>query len=70
MTRAGNIFKFFAGECLRLSGDYLPSVRPGVNVEVTREALGVVGLITRGTSRSRSLPGKSLRPWPTATAWC
>ncbi len=46
VTRAGNIFKFFAGECLRLSGDYLPSVRPGVNVEVTREALGVVGLIT------------------------
>ncbi|MCY1397682.1 Aldehyde dehydrogenase, thermostable [compost metagenome] len=46
VTRAGNIFKFFAGECLRLSGDYLPSVRPGVHVEVTREALGVVGLIT------------------------
>ena len=46
VSRAGNIFKFFAGECLRLSGDYLPSVRPGVHVEVTREALGVVGLIT------------------------
>ena len=46
VTRAGNIFKFFAGECLRISGDYIPSVRPGVNVEVTREALGVVGLIT------------------------
>ncbi|TLP69767.1 aldehyde dehydrogenase family protein [Pseudomonas nitroreducens] len=44
--RAGNIFKFFAGECLRLAGDLLPSVRPGVNVEVTREAVGVVGLIT------------------------
>ena len=43
---AGNIFKFFAGECLRLSGDYVPLVRPGVNVEVTRDALGVVGLIT------------------------
>ena len=46
VTRAGNIFKFFAGECLRISGDYIPSVRPGVNVDVTREALGVVGLIT------------------------
>jgi alpha-ketoglutaric semialdehyde dehydrogenase len=46
VTRAGNIFKFFAGEALRLSGDFIPSVRPGVNVEVTREALGVVGLIT------------------------
>jgi len=46
--KSGNegVFKFFAGECLRLSGDYVPSVRPGVNVEVTREALGVVGLIT------------------------
>jgi acyl-CoA reductase-like NAD-dependent aldehyde dehydrogenase len=45
-TRAGHIFKFFAGECLRLSGDTLPSVRPGIGVEVTREPLGVIGLIT------------------------
>ena len=44
--RAGQIFKFFAGECLRLSGEMLPSVRPGVGVEITREPLGVVGLIT------------------------
>ena len=46
VARAGNIFKFFAGEALRLSGDVVPSVRPGVGVEVTREALGVIGLIT------------------------
>ncbi|MET1078020.1 MAG: aldehyde dehydrogenase family protein [Pseudomonas sp.] len=46
VSRAGNIFKFFAGECLRQSGDLLTSVRPGVSVEVTREPLGVVGLIT------------------------
>ncbi|MEK1904551.1 MAG: aldehyde dehydrogenase family protein [Pseudomonas sp.] len=46
VSRAGNIFKFFAGECLRLAGEILPSVRPGVSVEVTREPLGVVGLIT------------------------
>jgi alpha-ketoglutaric semialdehyde dehydrogenase len=44
--RAGAIFKFFAGEALRVGGDVIPSVRPGVGVEVTREALGVVGLIT------------------------
>lgn len=44
--RAGQIFKFFAGEALRLSGEILGSVRPGLNVEVTREPLGVVGLIT------------------------
>ncbi len=45
-ARAGAIFKFFAGECLRLSGETLPSVRPGIGVEITREPLGVVGLIT------------------------
>jgi aldehyde dehydrogenase (NAD+) len=45
-VRAGQIFKFFAGECLRLSGEVLPSVRPGIGIEITREPLGVVGLIT------------------------
>jgi alpha-ketoglutaric semialdehyde dehydrogenase len=45
-VRAGHIFKFFAGEVLRLSGEKLPSVRPGVDVEITREPIGVVGLIT------------------------
>ncbi|MBV5293636.1 MAG: aldehyde dehydrogenase family protein [Curvibacter lanceolatus] len=45
-TRAGQIFKFFAGECLRLAGEAIPSVRPGIGVEVTREPIGVVGLIT------------------------
>ncbi|MFZ2989358.1 aldehyde dehydrogenase family protein [Ideonella sp.] len=44
--RAGAIFKFFAGEALRQAGDLLASVRPGVRVEVTREPIGVVGLIT------------------------
>lgn len=46
VSRAGNIFKFFAGECLRLTGEVLPSVRPGVGVEITREPVGVVGIIT------------------------
>jgi acyl-CoA reductase-like NAD-dependent aldehyde dehydrogenase len=45
-TRAGNIFKFFAGEAVRLEGELVPSVRPGIEVEITREALGVIGLIT------------------------
>jgi aldehyde dehydrogenase (NAD+) len=45
-VRAAHIFKFFAGEALRLSGEKLPSVRPGVDVEITREPIGVVGLIT------------------------
>lgn len=46
VARAGQIFKFFAGEALRQRGDKLASVRPGVEVEVTRSPLGVVGLIT------------------------
>ncbi|MDO5624097.1 MAG: aldehyde dehydrogenase family protein [Pseudomonadota bacterium] len=46
VARAGQIFKFFAGEALRLGGETVPSVRPGVGVEITREPLGVVGLIT------------------------
>jgi alpha-ketoglutaric semialdehyde dehydrogenase len=45
-VRAGHIFKFFAGEALRLYGEKVPSVRPGVDVEITREPIGVVGLIT------------------------
>ena len=45
-ARAGYIFKFFAGECLRLGGEVLPSVRPNIGVEITREPMGVVGLVT------------------------
>ncbi|MFC2250146.1 aldehyde dehydrogenase family protein [Labrys portucalensis] len=46
VARAGQIFGFFAGEALRLAGEIIGSVRPGVGVEVTREGIGVVGLIT------------------------
>jgi len=45
VVRAGNIFKFFGGEVLRRAGELLPSVRPGIDVEITREPLGVVGII-------------------------
>jgi alpha-ketoglutaric semialdehyde dehydrogenase len=44
--RAAWIFKFFAGETLRIAGEHLRSVRPGVDVDVVREPLGVVGIIT------------------------
>ena len=44
-ARAGNIFKYFAQEALRLAGGKLASVRPGVDVEVTREPVGTVGII-------------------------
>ena len=45
-TRAGQIFKFFAGEALRVQGEKIASVRPGIDVEVTREPIGVVAIIT------------------------
>ncbi|MBX9632967.1 MAG: aldehyde dehydrogenase family protein [Burkholderiales bacterium] len=45
VVRAGNIFKFFAGEVLRRAGELVPSVRPGIDVEITREPVGVVGII-------------------------
>lgn len=45
-TRAGYLFKFFAGESLRLGGELLPSTRPGLTVEITREPVGTVSIIT------------------------
>ena len=45
-VRAGQIFLFFAAECVRLGGEKIASVRPGIDIEVTREPVGVVGLIT------------------------
>ncbi len=44
--RAAQIFDFFANEALRLAGEVLPSVRPNIGVEITREPVGVVGIIT------------------------
>ncbi|MTV37020.1 aldehyde dehydrogenase family protein [Duganella radicis] len=46
VARAGHIFKFFAGEALRQRGDKLASVRPEIEVDITREPVGVVGIIT------------------------
>ncbi len=46
VVRAGMVLKFFAGEALRIPGEKVASVRPGVEVEMTREPLGVVGIIT------------------------
>lgn len=45
VARAGQIFDFFAGEVLRIPGEKFASVRPGVDIEVTREPVGVVGII-------------------------
>lgn len=43
--RAAQIFKFFAQEALRVEGVLVASVRAGVDVAITREPVGVVGLI-------------------------
>lgn len=53
--RAGQFFQYYAAEVLRQMGELADSVRAGVSVEVTREAVGVVAIIS---------------PWnfPTATA--
>ncbi len=44
-VRAAQIFKFFGAETLRLNGEVFDSVRPGLDVTITRAPLGVVGLI-------------------------
>ncbi|MBB1250172.1 aldehyde dehydrogenase family protein [Rhizobium sp. G21] len=46
VMRAAQIFDFFAGEALRLTGESVPSVRPNIGVEMTRDPLGVIGIIT------------------------
>jgi aldehyde dehydrogenase (NAD+) len=46
VTRAAQIFDFFAGEALRLTGETVASARPGIGVDITREPLGVIGIIT------------------------
>lgn len=46
VQRAAWIFRYYAGEALRVSGEHIRSVRPGVDVDVLREPLGVVGVIT------------------------
>ena len=45
-VRAARILKYFGGEALRLHGQNLMSVRPGVEVQTYRQAVGVYGLIT------------------------
>ena len=55
VQRAGQFFQYYGAEVLRLPGDFADSVRPGIEVTVSREPVGVVAVIS---------------PWnfPTATA--
>ena len=44
--RAGQFFRYYAAETLRLMGEVAESVRPGIEVQVHREPLGVIGIVT------------------------
>ena len=44
--RAGQFFTYYAAEVLRQMGEFCESTRPGVEVLVSREPVGVVGVIT------------------------
>ena len=46
VTRAGQQFQYYGSECLRLFGEKIPSTRPGFQVEISREPLGVIGIIS------------------------
>lgn len=46
VARAAAIFEFFAGEAIRPHGQLVDSVRPGVEVLIDREPVGVVSVIT------------------------
>jgi alpha-ketoglutaric semialdehyde dehydrogenase len=46
INRAAQVFRFFAGEVVRFGGEKLPSVRPNIDIEISRGPVGVVGIIT------------------------
>mgnify|MGYP000709877521 CR=1 FL=1 len=46
VARAGQFFQYHAAQVLSPTGEAVDSVRPGIEVEVKREALGVIGIIT------------------------
>jgi len=46
VVRAAQVLSFHAGQAVRNAGEIIDSVRPGIEVAVTREPLGVVSIIT------------------------
>ncbi|SED93499.1 aldehyde dehydrogenase (NAD+) [Pseudomonas frederiksbergensis] len=46
VNRSGQFFHYYAAEVLRQMGETAASVRPGIDIEVHREPVGVVGIIT------------------------
>ena len=61
VDRAGRFFHYFSGEALRNIGDFVDSVRGGVEVEVMRQPLGVVAVITPWNFPS-ALPAWKIAP--------
>ena len=46
VVRSAQIFEFFSGEVVRTGGEIFPSTRPGAVAYITREPVGIVGMIT------------------------
>ena len=46
LYRAGQFFTYYAAEALRLHGDLAESVRPGIEIDVRREPVGVVAIVS------------------------
>lgn len=44
--RAGQFFQYFAAQVLRQIGEKADSVRPGIEIDIQREPLGVIGVIS------------------------
>ncbi len=46
VARAGQIFRFQAAQAVRGDGELVESVRPGIEVAVTREPIGAISVVT------------------------
>ncbi|HEV7254920.1 MAG TPA: aldehyde dehydrogenase family protein [Mesorhizobium sp.] len=46
VARAGQFFEFYAAECHRQFGENAESVRPGIDVDIRREPVGVVAVVS------------------------
>lgn len=46
VMRSAQIFEYYAGEAVRIDGEFIAGLRPGVTVEIIREPVGVIGVIT------------------------
>ena len=61
VRRAAEIFRFFASESSRATGEVFASPRPGEQIQVIRRPIGAVAVITPFNFPSRSRRGRSRR---------